>query len=64
MARPDRFSPGAALAGLLAIAIGVLFALEAAGSIEVEHGILWPASIVALGVAMVAEALMRQAARD
>ena len=59
MTRPDRFSPGAAIAGLLSVAIGILFILEAAGSLTVAHGILWPASIVGLGAAMVAEALMR-----
>lgn len=61
---PARFSPAAALAGLLAIGIGVLYLLEVAGSIEVDEPVLWPLSILALGVAMVAEALLRQARRE
>ena len=63
MARPGRFSPGAAIVGLLSIALGILFILEAAGRVDVAHGILWPAAIVMLGVAMVAEALAQQADR-
>ena len=61
---PARFSPAAALAGLLSIAIVVLYLLEVAGSIEVEEPVLWPLAILALGVAMVAEALLRQARRE
>ena len=64
MAREPRFSLGGVLAGLLCIAIGMLFVLEVAGSLVVKPDILWPASVVGLGVIFVVEAVRRQADRQ
>lgn len=56
----ERFSPGGALAGLLAITLGVLSILDAAGNIELEPRVMWPAGLVGLGVVLVVEAIARQ----
>lgn len=63
MEREHRFSPGAALAGLMCIGIGLLFILEVAGSLVVRPEVLWPAAIIGLGVALVIEAVVRHAER-
>ncbi len=53
------FSPGAALAGLLAIALGVLGILDAADVLAIEPGLVWPGAVVILGIALVAHAITR-----
>lgn len=58
------FSPGAALAGLLAIALGTLGMLDAADVTAVEPGLVWPGAIVILGLALVAHAITRHAEGD
>lgn len=63
MARPERFSPGGALAGLLAVALGILSILDASGNIDLDGRVLWPAGLIALGVVLVVEAVARQAER-
>ncbi|TAJ17091.1 MAG: hypothetical protein EPO65_11995 [Dehalococcoidia bacterium] len=56
----ERFSPGGALAGLLAIALGVLSILDAAESIDLEPRVMWPAGLLGLGVVLVVEAVTRR----
>ncbi len=63
MGRESRFSLGAAIAGLMSMGIGVLYALEVAGSLVVKPEILWPAAVIGLGVVFVVEAVMRHADR-
>lgn len=50
------FSPGAALCGLVFIALGALFFLEAVDAIDLELDLLLPAAVIVLGLAVVLSA--------
>jgi multisubunit Na+/H+ antiporter MnhB subunit len=59
-ARPrGRFNPGAALAGIIFIAIGVLFLLDSLDATEIRREVVWPAMLIALGLAVILSALWR-----
>ena len=53
----NRYHPGAGLAGLIFAVLGTLFLLDAVGAIEVRTAPVLPALIIALGVAVVVNAL-------
>jgi len=44
-------NPGALVAGALFIALGVLFLLDHAGSIDLDVRWIWPVLLIGLGVA-------------
>ena len=44
-------TPGALVAGLLFIALGVLFLLDRAGNINLDVRWIWPLLLIGLGVA-------------
>jgi hypothetical protein len=44
-------NPGAIVAGLLFIALGVLFLLDRAGGIHLDARWVWPVLLIGLGVA-------------
>lgn len=53
------FNPGAALAGLIFIALGVLFLLDTLDVTNLRRDVLWPAMLIALGVAVIISAAWR-----
>lgn len=57
--RQGRFNPGAALAALIFIAIGTLFLLDLLDVTEIRREVVWPAMLIALGLAVILSALWR-----
>lgn len=53
------FNPGAALAGLIFIVLGVLFLLDTLDVTNLRRDLLWPAMLIALGLAVILSAAWR-----
>ena len=62
-ARGGRFNPGAALAALIFIAIGILFLLDTLDTTDIRRELVWPAMLIALGLAVMLSALWRSRRR-
>jgi len=54
------FHMGAALTGLVFVAVGAAFLLDEAGVLRLDTRIILPAVLIALGVAAVVNALLRR----
>ncbi len=55
-----RYDFGAALAGLIVVALGVAFLLDAVDAVELRFEILLPVVAIAIGVAAILSSLLRQ----
>jgi hypothetical protein len=54
------FSPRAALIGLLFVALGVLFFLDAIDAIHLRLGVILPLAVIGAGLAVIAGAMRRR----
>lgn len=56
------FNPGAMLAGIIFVVLGVLFLLDSIDAANIRRDIVWPAVLIALGAALVISAFWRNRA--
>ena len=59
-----RFDPGAAIVGLVFVALGIVFTLEALDVWELELGVVVSALVIGLGLAVLASAASRNRERQ
>ncbi len=62
--RTGGFDPGATLAGLIFITLGVLFMLDALDVSSIQRELVWPSILIALGLAVVLSAIWNTRGRD
>lgn len=56
----DRFDAGGVIAGLVFIALGVIFLLDRLDVWELRFDIVWPAVLIGVGVVVLVGALLRR----